>query len=44
VEQDTTVSIANCYRLDDMGIKSQWGWDLPQPSKWAPTPNQCPVE
>jgi hypothetical protein len=32
---DDVVGIVTCYRLDDPGIKSQWGWSLPHPSRPA---------
>ena len=32
---DDVVGIATCYRLDDPGIESQWGQNLPHPSRPA---------
>ena len=40
VGQDSTVSIATPYGLDDLGIESLWGWDFPHPSRLALGPIQ----
>jgi len=37
-------SIATCYRLDGLRIKSQWGRDLPHLPRWAPGTTQPPIQ
>jgi len=40
----SVVSIATCYRLDGLGIKSRWGRDFPHLSRLALGPSQPPVQ
>jgi hypothetical protein len=42
--RDSAVSIANHNRLGGPGIKSQWGWNFPHPSRPALGPTQPPVQ
>ena len=37
VGQDGDVSVATHYRLDGLGIKSQWVWNFPHPSRLGPS-------
>ena len=42
--QDSSVSIATCYGLDGLGIKSRWGRGFPHLSRPAQRPTQPPVQ
>jgi hypothetical protein len=42
VGQDSV--IATYYRLDDLGIESQWATDFPDPSKPPLGPTQPPIQ
>jgi hypothetical protein len=42
-DQDSVVSIVTCYRLEDLGIVSWWGWDFLHVSRPALGPNQPPI-
>jgi hypothetical protein len=44
VGQDSVVSIAADYRLDSLGIESQWVRDFLYPSSPALGSTQCPVQ
>jgi hypothetical protein len=44
VGQDTVVSIATHYGLEDPGIESRWGRDFPQLSRPALGSTQPPVQ
>ena len=41
---DSSVSIASCYRLDRLGIKSWWGQNFPHPSRLVLGPTQSPIQ
>jgi hypothetical protein len=42
--RDSSVSVATRYRLDSLGIESQWGQDFPHLSRPALGPTQAPVQ
>jgi hypothetical protein len=44
VDRDISVSIATRYGLDDPGIESRWGRDIPLPSRPALGSTQPPVQ
>lgn len=39
---DSVVSIGTCYKLDGLGIESQWRWGFPHQSRIALGPTQLP--
>jgi hypothetical protein len=44
VGRDSLVGIATRYWLDDRGIESRWGLDIPPPSRLALEPTHRPVQ
>ena len=44
VNRDSSVSIANRYGLDGLGIESLWGRDFPHLSRPALGPTQPPIQ
>jgi hypothetical protein len=40
----SVVGIATAYGLDGLGMESQWGRDIPHPSRPALRPAQPPVQ
>jgi hypothetical protein len=44
MERDSVVTKATHYRLDSLGIKSQWGQGFPHPSRLAMGPTQPPSQ
>jgi hypothetical protein len=43
MDQDSSVGIKTCYRLDSLGIESCWGRDFLQPFRQALRPTQSPT-
>jgi len=44
LSRDSSVGVATCYGLDDLGIGSRWGRDFHHPSRPALVPTQPPVQ
>ena len=42
--RDSAVGLATCYGVGGLGIESQWGRDIPHPSRQAPGPTQPPTQ